>query len=209
MTKRGSAMNVTDKNKRDKSSSIELMPFERADFARLIKWIDSPETLKDWAATFFTYPLTTEQLEEYIRQIGTGQTLIFKAVEEHSGEIIGHIEMSNIIPYLFGFVSRVLIGDPVNRGAGTGGQMVNELLELGFTRFSFYQMNLGVVITNKKAIRCYEKLGFIHVGTWNNARVGFSHAKATDETEKSSLPTVSIYWMTILRSEWERRQSKI
>ncbi|WP_255513758.1 hypothetical protein [Microcoleus sp. FACHB-672] len=36
---------------------IELQPFERDDFARLIGWITSADLIQQWAPSTFTYPL--------------------------------------------------------------------------------------------------------------------------------------------------------
>ncbi len=45
---------------------VELQYFERSDFQQLINWIDSPEFLLQWGGPNFSFPLTEEQLENYL-----------------------------------------------------------------------------------------------------------------------------------------------
>jgi hypothetical protein len=42
---------------------IALRPFARADFARLIGWIPSPEFLVQWSGPIFAWPLDEAQSE--------------------------------------------------------------------------------------------------------------------------------------------------
>ena len=49
---------------------IELRPFERADFSRLIRWSCSAEFLIQWAGLGFSYPLDETQLERYFEKSG-------------------------------------------------------------------------------------------------------------------------------------------
>ena len=59
---------------------IELQPFGRDDFARLISWAVTPAFVLQWAGGGFTYPLDEQQLEEYLKPTETTPTTrrIFK-----------------------------------------------------------------------------------------------------------------------------------
>jgi RimJ/RimL family protein N-acetyltransferase len=171
-------------------SAVELQQFGPDDFDRLINWIDSRETLIDWAAIFFSYPLTREQLAEYIVVRGLPRKRIYRAVDPENGKVIGHIELSNILPGLSGFVSRVLIGEESYRGKGYGEAMVRQAVSIAFTEFACHRLDLGVLDTNLGAIGVYQRIGFQHVGQWDG---GFK----TDEG------ALTVRWMTLLRSEWE------
>src|SRR5258707_13150196 len=49
------------------SPEIGLRPFGRADFDRLISWVDSAAAVADWCAAFFVYPLDHAQLTRYLQ----------------------------------------------------------------------------------------------------------------------------------------------
>ena len=45
---------------------LKLRPFSQTDFGRLISWVSTPETLGQWCAAFFRYPLD----EDFLRALG-------------------------------------------------------------------------------------------------------------------------------------------
>ena len=174
---------------------IELREFDQSDLSRLKSWIQSPEALHDWAGNFFSYPLTDEQLHSYLESAGNlhGGRRIFKSVDPKNGEAVGHIELSHIWPHLSARISRVLIGLPELRGAGLGHQMVQQLVVFAFDEFEFDRLDAGVSDTNTTAIRCYEKAGFSHVGTW-------PRAMSTTTSE------ISVLWMSLFKSQWKQQR---
>jgi RimJ/RimL family protein N-acetyltransferase len=171
-----------------RAERIELVEFRREDIPRLIGWIRSPEDLSAWAGAFFTYPLDEAILERY-QDSGRGerpQRRLFKALAADSGEAVGHIELSHIWPYLSGRVSRVLVGDPALRGRGIGTRMVRALVQQAFAEYGFAHLDLGVDAANRRAIACYQRAGFVHVGTWPRAM-------------KTAAGVIDVYWMSITR----------
>jgi len=152
---------------------IELQPFGRGDFARLIGWSVSPEFVLQWAGSGFVYPLDEAQLEEYLRGGETDPPFrkIYKAVDTDSGAVVGHIEL-NSINYLhrFATVSRVLVGEPSIRGKGVGEQMMRHVMRIGFEELGLHRLELVVFDFNEAAIRLYEKVGFVKEGRIREAR---------------------------------------
>jgi len=77
---------------------IDLEIFTEEDFSRLIRWINSSDLLIQWAGPQqFTYPLTENQLNTYLRD-GQGdnpKSKIFKVVSETMA-VVGHIELGSI-----------------------------------------------------------------------------------------------------------------
>jgi RimJ/RimL family protein N-acetyltransferase len=175
---------------------IELQPFGRPDFARLIGWSVSAEFLLQWAGPAFTHPLDEAQLEKYCRQAEGPEPAcrIFKAVEQPGGAVVGHVELAGIDRrHRFGRLSRALVGDPACRGRGVGLQIVERLLDVAFGELALHRVELYVFDFNEAAIRCYRKAGFVTEGRLREARrIG------TD------------YWsldvMSILEPEWAARR---
>ncbi|HSW46409.1 MAG TPA: GNAT family protein [Phycisphaerae bacterium] len=173
--------------------NIQLARFARADFGRVIQWIGSPEALHEWAGYRFKYPLTEQQLEAHLEEAERdySQRQIFRAIDADTRLVIGHVELTHIWPYLSGRVARLLVGSSSLRDQGVGSEVLRALLKHGFETFHFDHIDAGVVIDYTATIRCHEQCGFRHVGTWPS---GY----------KSGQTNISVYWMTVSRSEWEQ-----
>jgi len=171
---------------------VELKPFERSDFRRLIGWIPSPEFLLQWAGPIFQYPLDTVQLEEYIRGSEGLRPirLIFKVQTLKDHTVVGHIELNGIDrKNNSATVCRVLVGEPSLRGKGIGSQMTRRLLEIGFDQMGLHRIDLVVFDFNRSAIRCYEAAGFVREGCLRESR-------------RTKSGYWSLYQMSILEKEW-------
>ena len=143
------------------SSRAHLIPFTLADIDRLLGWIRSPEELMQWTASSFGFPLTREHIEDHLRDSAErGDRRIFKAVEEGSGDAVGHIELGAIDSRNRSLrIGRVLI-DPTRRGQGLGGDMIRAALNIAFRELGMHRVELGVFDVNPAAIACYERVGF-------------------------------------------------
>lgn len=170
--------------------AIELQPFEEEDVDRLVSWIKTPDDLHGWAGLIFQFPLTREKALKY--QSSASDPLqrrrIYKAVNTETGDVVGHIELSHIWPHLSGRVSRVLVGEADLRGRGLGTAMVKSLAAAAFAEFSFHRLDVGVSVDNSRAIACYRKAGFRHVGTWLNAM-------------EAPAGNIDVYWMSLSGEE--------
>jgi len=174
---------------------IELQPFGREDFARLIQWASSPELVLQWSGGGFTYPLDEQQLERYLQGAENDPPLrkIYCAVD--AGAVVGHIELNNITwTHRSASIARVLVGDPAARGKGYGEQMMRKIMQLGFEELGLHRLELNVYDFNEPAIRLYEKLGFVKEGLMRETRwingVFWSH-----------------YHMSMLEHEWRARKA--
>lgn len=135
---------------------IKQERFDTNDFQRLINWADTEELLVQFGGPIFTFPLTIDQLYEYISE---AQRSIFKVIELPSNCVIGHAELvpseNNSVKFC-----RILIGDKSKRGKGLGQELINELLEMSFLQLGYEKAELNVYDWNIGAIKCYEKNGF-------------------------------------------------
>ena len=135
---------------------IKLEPFTPSDFDRLISWITSERELVQFAGPIFSYPLTKNQLIDYISKENLTPK---KVIDIESGKIIGHCELNfrNDFPRL----SRILIGDEKYRGIGLGKQLVEIMIDEIQKVQSAEKVELRVFEWNKNAIKLYENKGFI------------------------------------------------
>lgn len=173
---------------------ITLKYFELTDFDQLIEWSEDEAFLLQWAGPQFKYPLTPDQLVEYLKDANdkiTSSRFVYKAVEETTNQLVGHISLGNIDRYnRSGRIGKVLLSKD-HRGKGYGKQMINSILHIGFEEFKLHRISLGVFDFNTSAINCYEGTGFVREGLIRDAR----RYKDT-------------FWnlieMSVLEDEWKR-----
>lgn len=173
--------------------------FTREDFADLLRWIDNPVLLYQWAGTLFHFPLDEVQLEDYLAssEKKDANRLIFTAYDTESGKHTGHIELNNIdLKNGSACICRVLVGPPECRGLGIGREMLNKILVTGFNQLKLHRIELNVFDFNAPAIACYEKAGFIREGLHRDIR------RIGDEYW-------SLYRMSILEEEWKLKNPTI
>ena len=136
---------------------IRLEPFTKNEFDLLVSWIDSKELLLTIAGNVLTYPLTREQLQQYLDD---PKSISFNIVDTGNDKVIGHAEL---IPGNDSTckIDKLLIGDPSGRGRGTGQQVIQALLDYSFNKLNVHTVELNVFDWNIAGIRCYEKCGFV------------------------------------------------
>lgn len=134
---------------------IKLEPFTENDFETFKSWVKSEEELFQFAGPIFTYPLTDEQLRNYINMEDKKP---LKVVLNSTNETIGHCELN----FENGNrrLSRILVGNRELRGQKIGEQIVRKMVELMFQNPEINEVDLNTFDWNKRAIRCYEKVGF-------------------------------------------------
>ncbi|NGP57406.1 GNAT family N-acetyltransferase [Paenibacillus thiaminolyticus] len=177
---------------------IALQYFVPSDFQQLISWSGDDAFLLQWAGPEFKYPLTEDQLLEYIKganDVERSHRLIYKAIETETNQTVGHISIGRIERYnRSARIGKVLIGNKSSRGKGYGTQIMQQALRIGFEELQLHRISLGVFVFNESARRCYEKLGFVQEGVTRDAR------RYQDS-----------YWslieMSILEDEWRNMKS--
>lgn len=135
---------------------ITLTPFTEKNFDQLIAWVDSNELLITIAGSYFSYPLTKEQLHRYLAD---NKSYSFNIVDTDTNKVVGHAELVSMGDNLFK-IDKLLIGDKDQRGRGTGQKVMRLLVQYAFDKLNASTVELNVFDWNTSAIRCYEKAGF-------------------------------------------------
>lgn len=148
---------------------IRLEYFDHNDFDQLIKWISSEELLINWAGSLFNFPLTRTSMEWYLSDTNDPEksdALVYKVIEEETGETVGHISLGGISrKNRSARISRVLIGNEKSKGKGYCKQMIKAILKIGFEDLKLHRISLGVYDFNLSALKCYQSSGFVIEGT--------------------------------------------
>lgn len=135
---------------------MKLIPFQTSDFQILIDWVCNEATMLSFAGIGFTYPLTKQQLENYI--LKHPDRLIYMAVGECDkpvayGEIIPQADRSARLGHL-------IIGKSEQRGKGLGQELIRLLNEEAKAKLNIQKMDLFLLDGNLQAKKCYLKYGF-------------------------------------------------
>jgi RimJ/RimL family protein N-acetyltransferase len=148
------------------SPQVELTPFGRADFRRLIGWIDSPEVLARWGGSAFSFPLDEEQLERDLAGAGDSR-LAFNAMA--AGEVVGHVGLAALRPEQgSAYIGRFLV-EPGHRGQGLGGAILHAILGKAFRELGLHRVGAQVLESNPRAVILYERVGFVREGVLRDA----------------------------------------
>ncbi len=174
---------------------IELRPFTRGDIPTLLRWIESPTLLQQWAGPALTFPLGAARVEHLLADAHAPEPgrLVFKAIATPVATMVGSIELANISRQnRSATVSRVLVGPPDLRGRGIGTAMVRAVVRIAFEDLGLHRLGLAIFDWNRPAIAAYERVGFRRDGVVRDVlRVGDG------------------YWsnrlMSLLDHEWQDR----
>lgn len=98
------------------------------------------------------------------------------AVEDLAGRLIGRLSLRRISRRKSALLGITLGGDYV--GQGYGSDAIRTFLGYYFRELGFEMLCLDVAAPNKRAVRCYEKCGFKHIGSHyqgvgNDGRLAF------------------------------------
>lgn len=135
---------------------IQLEKFDKESYDTFISWVDSAETLMQIAGPTLSFPLTKEQLDH---SLADKNRFAYKVLDAGSNEMIGHGEI--YVKEDSAKLGKIFIGEPKYRGKGLGQQLVQKLLKIVFIDLKQTKAELNVFDWNTRAIRCYEKAGFV------------------------------------------------
>ncbi len=172
--------------------NIRLRASEREDIPRFVVWLNDPEVR---AGLELFLPLSEELEEnwfdEMLKRPATEQPLVIEILEGDSWRAIGNCGFNAIDWRIRSGEVGIFIGEKScwNRGYGTGAMQI--LLKHGFETLNLNRIGLRVYENNQRAIRSYQKAGFIQEGILRCAQ--YKDGEYLD-----------VLLMSVLRDEWER-----
>jgi RimJ/RimL family protein N-acetyltransferase len=169
---------------------VRIRGYEKSDVDLLMRWF-TDEEVTEFLGPMET-PMTRAHQERMIERV-TAANSPDKAfvIETLEGLPIGDCGLRS-----FNWVSRyaelfITIGDKAYWGRGYGADAVRLLLRLAFEKLNLHTVWLTTLVTNERAIRCYEKCGFKRQGLFREN--SYVRGKYVD-----------VVPMGILRSEYGR-----
>lgn len=166
---------------------IYFRPIELDDEALLRRWMNDPRVRRN-----ITHrpPINAAREREWIENLGKEKTdYPFGIVLKQGDQLIGATGLRNV-----NFIARsatfgLVIGDVNRHGQGYGTEATRLVLKFAFQELNLNRVDLSVVGSNWRAIRVYQKCGFVPEGCLRQAV--YRHGQYEDE-----------YRFAILREDW-------
>lgn len=173
------------------ANRILLRADERADLPLFVQWLNDPEVQEGLSAHLPMSQVEEEQWYENMLKTPRDEHPFAIEIRTADGgwKLIGNCSF-------FGFNWRcrsaevgIFIGDKSYWNQGYGTEVMQWMIKHGFETLNLNRVFLRVFATNTRAIRCYEKAGFINEGRLRQA-------------EYKNGQYVDFICMSVLRSEY-------
>ena len=176
---------------------IRLRGVERTDIPKSFEWINDPEVNEGLAVYL---PMSLRDEEQWFERISQREQeekpMVIEIREGAGWKLVGNCRVFNIEWTPRSAELGIMIGEKSIWNQGYGTETMQLLLQHGFETLNLNRIYLRVYSTNPRAIRAYEKAGFVMEGTLRQAV--YKHGKYAD-----------VHIMSVLSSEWKsNKESK-
>jgi len=177
-----------------RGEKVDLVAPSMAYLEHYLKWINDPEVSDMLGDTRFPYSRAAERkfVEDMLSQ--NSRRRLFTVLTKR-GRPIGNISFNSINWQSRRAIVGIMIGEKSYWNRGYGTDAMRTLLRFGFEELGLHKVELNVHSVNKRAMRCYEKCGFVLERT----------ARAHDFYRGRYIDGLG---MGILREDWEAGQRK-
>jgi len=143
----------------------KLRELRKEDLPKINEWRNDSELINHLGAPFRYINLEVDY-KWYDNYMQKRDTTIRCAIVEATGEdnILGLVSLTDINFINQSAVFHIMIGDMENRGKGIGYFATTEILKHAFNNVNLNRIELGVLESNTRALRLYEKIGFKREG---------------------------------------------
>jgi RimJ/RimL family protein N-acetyltransferase len=145
-----------------------LSPCQLEDSEKWTAWFNDLEVSLPLGDEAYT-PITYEQQRDSL--LGARNGHVFSIVTQGTDELIGRCLLFAVNMVDRSAMAGIVIGEKSYWGKGYGFEAMALLLDYAFNLLNLNSVMLGTYDFNKRAIRCYEKLGFRTIGRRRQARI--------------------------------------
>ncbi len=145
-------------------TKVNLRPLRDDDLARRTEWLNDLEVVKLFTGSALERVYTSVDAERWRLSLEADLAAAVWAIETGQSLHIGDVDLHDINRSERSAKLTILIGDKAFWNKGYGADAVKALLGYAFTEMDLAKVILKVYDFNERAIRCYEKCGFIRTG---------------------------------------------
>lgn len=149
------------------SERIFLAPLRPDDSSVLLRWINDRELVLTSAPFKPVHEPQHRAWFEAVQQRSDG--VIFGIRLRDGDALIGYCQLQAIHPVHRTAELQIRIGERAHQGQGLGAEAVRLLVEFGLSDLNLERISLHVLATNARALRLYERVGFVKEGTLREA----------------------------------------
>jgi RimJ/RimL family protein N-acetyltransferase len=142
---------------------VRLRAYEKSDAEALVRWFSDEEVTRWIGPT--NVPISRAKQEKFIEMASvSSDDAKYFAIETLAGELVGDCGLRAI-----DWKSRkadffITIGEKKFWDKGFGSDALRIVIRLAFEKMNLNRLWLTVLVDNSRAVRCYEKCGFVHEG---------------------------------------------
>jgi diamine N-acetyltransferase len=141
---------------------VYLRPIEDRDIPLLYIWLNDPELR---GLTGEVAPTTFAGIQDYAERIRKDESRAwFVIVEKENDRVIGECGLLRMFHPWRTTDLTMIIGDKTAWSKGYGSEAIWLLMDYAFGYLNFHRISIGVVGSNERALRFYEKMGFRREG---------------------------------------------
>ena len=159
-----------------KGKNVILAPMKKEYIETFLKWINDPEIIQ---YLLLYRPMTREMEEEWYESLKQRENdflfSILHLQRDGSEKLIGNCGIHRIDWINRVGTAGIVIGEKKEQGKGYGTEAMRLLIDYGFNTLNLNRIELKVYEFNIKAIKSYQKVGFIEEGckrqaVWKNGK---------------------------------------
>jgi RimJ/RimL family protein N-acetyltransferase len=171
---------------------IRLRAPERSDLPNFVRWMNDPEVT---AGLLVVLPLSAVDEEKWFENMQnrpqTEHPLVIETPDADGRWLpVGNSGFHNLDMRVRSAEVGLVIGEKEYWNQGLGSAVMRLLLRHGFETLNLNRIYLHVFANNPRAIRCYEKVGFVHEG------------RLRQDMYKNG-QYIDVLVMSVLREEWK------
>ena len=166
---------------------VRLRPVEERDLSHFVRWLADSEMTR-WLE-HFDKPPTLEEEYEWWHDKRSDPDNVLWAIETPDGQLVGTTELRLTLAAERAEMG-IAIHDKTQWSGGLGTDAVRLVVDYAFEELDLNRVELTTDEENARAIRCYEKVGFVREGLLRQHRLVDGRYGNT-------------VIMSILRDEWE------
>lgn len=170
--------------------NVRLRAIEHSDVPRYVEWVNDPEVT---AGLMIALPMSLDDEEAWfqgMRQREQAERPLAIEIQTSQGwQMIGNIGLFRLDWRVRSAEVGIMVGDKRYWNQGHGSEAMRLMLKYAFETLNLNRVHLEVYATNPRAIRSYEKVGFVHEGRKRQAM--YKDGQYID-----------VLQMSVLRQDW-------
>ncbi len=169
---------------------IRLRAIDRSDIPLFLKWFNDPEVTRGLSTIFPMSEASEDKwFENMLKRPVETQPLGIEIQIDGEWKLIGNLGFFDFDKFAHSAEIGIVIGEKQYWGQGYGTKALELALQHGFGSMNLNRITLMVYALNERAIRVYNKVGFVLEGTMRDAV--YREGKYYD-----------VHIMSVLRKEW-------